>query len=56
MKRKRKQKLTGMRRRHDPHAGREASRYEQPIASRELILPRRQWPGGVATPSAGHGT
>ena len=38
MKRKRKQKLTGMRRRHDPHAGREASRYEQPIASRELIL------------------
>jgi ribonuclease R len=38
MKRKRKQKLDGKRQRKDPHAGREASRYEQPIASRELIL------------------
>ena len=38
MKRKRKQRLTGKRRRRDPHARREAARYEQPIASRELIL------------------
>lgn len=38
MKRKRKQKTIGKRRRHDPHAQREATRYEQPIASRELIL------------------
>ena len=38
MKRKRKQQPVGRRRRHDPHARREASRYEQPIASRELIL------------------
>jgi ribonuclease R len=38
MKRKRKQRLAGNRRRRDPHARREAGRYEQPIASRELIL------------------
>ncbi|MEN8106389.1 MAG: ribonuclease R [Pseudomonadota bacterium] len=38
MKRKRKQKTISKRRRHDPHAQREATRYEQPIASRELIL------------------
>ena len=38
MKRKRKQKSAVRRRRQDPHARREASRYDQPIASRELIL------------------
>ena len=38
MKRKRKQRLTGKRRSRDPHARREAARYEQPIASRELII------------------
>jgi ribonuclease R len=33
-----KQSSTGARRRKDPHARREAARYEKPIASRELIL------------------
>ncbi len=37
MQRKKKKTAKGSRRR-DPHARREASRYEQPIASRELIL------------------
>ncbi|MGB5605028.1 MAG: ribonuclease R [Gammaproteobacteria bacterium] len=37
MNRKKKTK-SGAPRKHDPHAGREAARYEQPIASRELIL------------------
>ena len=35
---RKKKKRTQSSRRRDPHAGREASRYEQPIASRELIL------------------
>ena len=34
-KKNRKPKTSG---RRDPHASREATRYEQPIASRELIL------------------
>ena len=38
MKRKRKQRPAGKHRRQDPHARREASRYEKPIASREMIL------------------
>jgi ribonuclease R len=38
MKKKHTTKDTSKRRRKDPHAGREAKRYEQPIASRELIL------------------
>ena len=35
---RKKKKRTKSSRRRDPHARREASRYEQPIASRELIL------------------
>ena len=35
---RRKKKKADSRRKRDPHARREASRYEQPIASRELIL------------------
>ena len=35
---RKKKKRTQSSQRRDPHAGREASRYEQPIASRELIL------------------
>jgi ribonuclease R len=38
MKKKHRTKTISKRRRSDPHANREASRYEQPIASRELIL------------------
>ena len=35
---RKKQSSTGARRKKDPHARREAARYEKPIASRELIL------------------
>jgi ribonuclease R len=38
MKKKRKSKSISKRRRRDPHAQREAARYEKPIASREHIL------------------
>ena len=38
MKKKHKAKSISKRRRRDPHADREASRYEKPIASREYIL------------------
>jgi len=38
MKKKHKTKTISKRRRRDPHADREASRYEKPIASREYIL------------------
>ena len=38
MVKKRKKKSISKRRTRDPHAQREASRYEKPIASRELIL------------------
>ena len=35
---RKKSRTPGRRRRKDPHARREAARYEKPIASRELIL------------------
>ena len=38
MLRKKKRKTSPRRHKSDPHAGREATRYEQPIASREYIL------------------
>jgi len=38
MKRKHRTKTISKRRRRDPHADREATRYEKPIASREYIL------------------
>jgi ribonuclease R len=38
MKKKHRTKTISKRRRRDPHADREASRYEKPIASREYIL------------------
>jgi ribonuclease R len=38
MKKKHRTKTISKPRRHDPHADREASRYEKPIASREYIL------------------
>jgi ribonuclease R len=38
MLRKKKRKTAPRRRKGDPHAGREAERYDQPIASREYIL------------------